>query len=98
MVARERRGAKSPLAKRADWWLTGVFACTALMVLLAVAALLHWPVPWWIYAPIFSFCLVMPLLGCLAIPRRLAEMSARRSPILRGEMRDATENAGPRDA
>ena len=61
MVARERRGAKSPLAKRLDWWLIGVFACTALMVLLAVTTLLHCPVPWWIYAPIFSFCLVMPL-------------------------------------
>lgn len=46
---------------RAPWWLIATFACIAVMTLLVAAALLHWPVAWWISVPLFSLCLLMPL-------------------------------------
>lgn len=44
-----------------DAWLVAVFGCTFVAGLLVVAAVLHWPLPWWIYAVVFPSCLLMPL-------------------------------------
>lgn len=46
---------------RFDAWLAAVFVCVATMIILLVGLLLGWSIPWWIYAIVFSACLLMPL-------------------------------------
>ena len=47
--------------QRLDGWRAAIVACVTGMSLLVVAAILRWPVPWWIYVAAFSLCLLMPL-------------------------------------
>jgi hypothetical protein len=47
--------------RRVDGWLMVIFGCTFLTTLLVIAAVLRWPIPWWIYAVAFPLCLLMPL-------------------------------------
>lgn len=47
--------------RRVDGWLMVIFGCTAVAALLVIAAVLHWPIPWWVYAVVLPLCLLMPL-------------------------------------
>lgn len=55
-MAMEEKKRTSP----APAWLLAVFGCAFVAGLLVVAAVLHWPVPWWAYAVVFPLCLLMP--------------------------------------
>lgn len=47
--------------KSFDGWLMLVFGCAFVAGLLVVAAVLRWPIPWWIYAALLPLCLLMPV-------------------------------------
>jgi hypothetical protein len=45
--------------KSFDAWLMLVFGCTFVAAFLVVAAVLRWPIAWWIYAALLPLCLLM---------------------------------------